>query len=233
MRDPIEQMRAPQSERLPAPRERDSRGMRTVGAIQTIENIPTASIVDEIARLEALDVEGLRLRWRGITRRPAPSGVPKFLLVRALAYRLQADASGDLDQETRRFLDGVADEQANKSRLPGAGAGASLASIGMPDPRAGRLQPGSVLVREHGGVAHQVMVLADGFVWNGQTFASLSSVALAITGTSWNGRRFFGIDVRGSVKAPEAPLGRQQGQPSTSSRPSKLSKRADRSGGSR
>ena len=209
MREQDEQMRGSQGQRARAPLVRTPGGARGVGAIQTIVDIATVSIADEIARLEALDGEGLRLRWRGLTGRPAPSGVPKFLLVRALAYRLQADANGDLDLETRTFLDGVANELASKSRLLGSGAmvrrAASLASIGMPDPRAGRLQPGSVLVREHGGVAHHVMVLADGFAWNGQTFSSLSSVALAITGTSWNGRRFFGIDLRS--KQPTKAMG--------------------------
>ena len=39
----------------------------------------------------------------------------------------------------------------------------------------------------------RVMVLADGFAWSGRTFDSLSKVAFAITGTKWNGPRFFGI----------------------------------------
>ena len=228
MRDQIEQLRLPRGERMSGLRERAPRGMRGIDAIQSSEVIETLSIADEIARLEVLDADELRLRWRGITGRTAPLAVPKFLLVRALAYRLQADAKGDLDLETKRLLDGVADEQASKSRLPRSRAGAfgaaSLSSIGMPDPRAGRLQPGSVLVREHGGAAHHVMVLADGFAWNGQTFASLSSVALAITGTTWNGRRFFGIDVRASRKAPETPVEGPRGQRATSFPTSKMLK---------
>jgi hypothetical protein len=37
------------------------------------------------------------------------------------------------------------------------------------------------------------MVLADGFAWNGQTYESLTKVAFAMTGTRWNGPRFFGL----------------------------------------
>jgi hypothetical protein len=55
------------------------------------------------------------------------------------------------------------------------------------------LAPGTVIGREHGGTMHHVMVLTDGFAWNGQTYRSLSEVAFAITGTKWNGPRFFGI----------------------------------------
>ena len=53
---------------------------------------------------------------------------------------------------------------------------------------------GTVLVREWQGRMEHVMVLADGFGWNGSSYPSLSAVALAITGTKWNGRRFFSLD---------------------------------------
>ena len=48
-------------------------------------------------------------------------------------------------------------------------------------------------MREHGGVRHTVTVIPDGFVWQDRSYPSLSAVARAITGTSWNGRRFFGV----------------------------------------
>ena len=55
------------------------------------------------------------------------------------------------------------------------------------------LRPGTLLAREHGRVLHRVLVEADGFSWQGQSYDSLSKVALAITGTRWNGPRFFGL----------------------------------------
>ena len=73
---------------MPAPRKRALLGLRGVGAIQTVEAIETISTADAVARLEVLDAEGLRSRWRAVTGRTAPTGIPKFLLVRALAYRL-------------------------------------------------------------------------------------------------------------------------------------------------
>ena len=56
-----------------------------------------------------------------------------------------------------------------------------------------RFKIGSVLVREHNGVVHQVIVVRDGFAWNDRVFPSLSAAARAITGTKWNGHRFFGL----------------------------------------
>jgi hypothetical protein len=59
----------------------------------------------EIARLSDLDVGGLRNHWHSIFGRPAATHLSRHLLVRILAYRLQADRWGDLDGECRRLLD--------------------------------------------------------------------------------------------------------------------------------
>jgi hypothetical protein len=63
-----------------------------------------------------------------------------------------------------------------------------------------RIKPGTMLVREHGGVMHRVTVLAAGYAWNGETYPSLSRVAKAITGTSWSGYAFFGLKERNKRK---------------------------------
>ena len=68
--------------------------------------------------------------------------------------------------------------------------------------RPGRaLQTGTVLTREWNGQMHQVVVKPDGFQWNGQTYKSLSKVACAITGSRWNGPRFFGMRDKSSREA--------------------------------
>jgi len=61
------------------------------------------------------------------------------------------------------------------------------------DQKRTELTPGTVLVREWDRQSQRVMVMSDGFAWNGQTYDSLSKVAFAITGTNWNGPRFFGL----------------------------------------
>jgi hypothetical protein len=140
----------------------------------------------EIARLRDLDLHGLRARWRTATGRRIPAHIPKGLLVRMLAYRLQAEAYGDLDPGTIRFLDRVVSDRTLK-------AGKTL-----PQPDADLVRPGAVLTREWEGRQHRVMALADGFAWNGGAYRSLSEVARAITGTRWNGPRFFGLRDRGA-----------------------------------
>jgi hypothetical protein len=69
----------------------------------------------------------------------------------------------------------------------------------VPVPDRVGIRPGTPLVREWEGVSHRVMVMAEGFAWNGSTYPSLSKVARAITSTRWNGPRFFGLrDQKGS-----------------------------------
>jgi hypothetical protein len=60
------------------------------------------------------------------------------------------------------------------------------------------LRPGTVLGREWYGHMQRVTVLADGFSWNGKTYPSLSKTAFAITGTRWNGPKFFGLRAKSS-----------------------------------
>jgi Protein of unknown function (DUF2924) len=64
--------------------------------------------------------------------------------------------------------------------------------LGADGPR--RLKPGTVLVREYQGERHTVTVVPGGYVWREATYASLSTIARAITGTAWSGPRFFGIN---------------------------------------
>jgi hypothetical protein len=135
----------------------------------------------EIARLRDLDVGALRNRWHTVFGRQAPPHLPRHLLFRVLAYRLQADQLGDLDSESRRLLD--SSESPEK-------IGQRAADLGR---RTAELRPGTVLGREWNGQMHRVAVLADGFAWNGKTYPSLSNIASAITGTRWNGPRFFGL----------------------------------------
>jgi hypothetical protein len=142
------------------------------------------SVEDEIVHLRCLDLKGLRARWRSVLQRPAPGHLPRHLLFAVIAYRVQADRFGDLDYETRQLLDRTGAKES------GAAMSARLVSF---DQKRTELTPGTVLVREWDRRPQRVMVMFDGFAWNGQTYDSLSKVAFAITGTNWNGPRFFGL----------------------------------------
>jgi hypothetical protein len=134
---------------------------------------PDRMILDaEIARLRDLDIGALRKHWHTLFKRRAPAHLPRHLLFRVLAYRLQADQLGDLDSESRRLLDSP--ESPEK-------AGQRAVELGR---RTVELRPGTVLGREWNRRMHRVVVLTDGFAWNGKTYPSLSNVWSV---TCWRG----------------------------------------------
>lgn len=139
---------------------------------------------EEIAHLRDLDLQGLRARWRSMSGRDAPPHLSRQLLFAMLAYRMQAEALGDLDAETLRLLKklGTSDSDSDVGLLTDAF-----------NQRRHSLLLGTILTREWNGQVHCVMVVKDGFAWNGRTYDSLSAIAHAITGTKWNGPRFFAL----------------------------------------
>jgi hypothetical protein len=148
---------------------------------------PDCKAIDvDIARLRELDVGALRVRWHTVFGRRPPPHLPRHLLFRILAYRLQADHLGDLDPESQRLLD--------RSETPEKAGQRAVAR------RPVDVRPGTVLGREWNGQMHRVTVLENGLAWKGKTYPSLSKIALAITGTRWNGPRFFGLRDKPSKK---------------------------------
>ncbi len=139
-----------------------------------------------IAALGELDANGLCLQWRNCLGETPPAHLPRWLLMRILAYRLQAAALGGLDKETVRIL------RQPKGALASLEGRPFAARIGTTREGA-ELKAGALLAREWKGKLERVMVLDKGFAWNGVTYGSLSQVAKAMTGTSWNGHRFFGL----------------------------------------
>jgi hypothetical protein len=135
----------------------------------------------EIIHLDGLDLHELRDVWRH--HLGAPPNIPSAELMRRwLSWELQARMQGGLDLATRR-------------RLHQLGKGLKTDPESAAAPRT-TPKPGTVLTREWNGATHRVMVLEDGFAWNGQQYISLSKIAFTITGTRWSGPLFFGLRQR-------------------------------------
>ena len=171
----------------------------------------------EIAEIARLSLDDLRIRWRNLTGRLAPAYLSRALLVRILAYRVQAQTFGDLDRNTARALvrwETVGRKEPKVQTSPN-GTDESIDISSAPDRRASEpliLKPGTLLTREWQGRMETVMVVADGFSWNGEVFASLSAAARAMTGTKWNGHRFFGVRPQDRVVRGPRDAGDPHGQ---------------------
>ncbi|THD49933.1 MAG: DUF2924 domain-containing protein [Bradyrhizobium sp.] len=154
------------------------------------EPAPRSENRERLGKLAAgmldLDRRQLILQWRNNLGESAPASLPTWLLARLLAYRIQAAALGGLSEGTRRQLRALQNGTNSSGLSPFA-----TRPPAMRDGAA--LRPGALLTREWRGRLERVIVMSDGFAWNGETYGSVSMVAKAITGTSWNGHRFFGL----------------------------------------
>ena len=134
-----------------------------------------ASLLSIVADLEGLDLDGLRRQWRAHLGGEPPAHLSRWLLMKVLANGLQSDAFGDLDKSIRTIL--------HSGKEDGFGAPFDRRE---PQTREGLgLKAGALLVREWNGRLERVMILEEGFAWNGQTFGSLSSSSRSSSFVFW------------------------------------------------
>jgi hypothetical protein len=137
-----------------------------------------AAISPDLDSLSELSLPELQAQWRALTGAPL-KGVRRDLLLRAIAYRLQAQQQGGLSAKAHQRLAQLAktytkDRHAQPQAIP-------------------ELRPGCRLFREWQGVMHEVTVLEHGFGHQDRLYKSLSEIARGITGTRWSGPLFFGL----------------------------------------
>jgi hypothetical protein len=150
-----------------------------------------------IEQLEGLSRAELRILWEQEFAEKPPKSLGRDILALAIAYARQERRYGGLARLVAKELDRLLDRVLRDGDTPPA-------SNAMPLPRAG-----TILVRQWRGVTHHVTITQDGFLWNGKTHQSLSVIARAITGTKWNGPRFFGMRPRKVKSALEGGDGNQ------------------------
>ncbi len=159
--------------------------VHTTGSPARADGVPCdAGCEDALAaRLQALEgmtYDGLRTEWRRLYRAHPPKRVARDLLVLGVAWKIQEQAYGGLGAATKRRHADLAKTMERDGDVTRN--------------RVARLKPGAKLVREWRGEAHTVIVIEDGFEWNGRHWRSLSAIAREITGVHWSGPRFFGLN---------------------------------------
>src|SRR5471032_1759082 len=148
-------------------------------------NDRSSAVKAEIERLVSLAPGEIRVLWRKRFRKDVPRALTTQLLVRMLAWKVQEEAFGGHNAATLKLLKAFACQDSDKVVL------------------FRKLKPGATVVREYQGVRHIVTITEGGFVWQGKSYDSLSAIAREITGSRWNGPRFFGLraaDKAGSAK---------------------------------
>jgi Protein of unknown function (DUF2924) len=134
-----------------------------------------ASVKAQIDHIVSLNPGQVRILWRKTFKKDVPRALTTQLLVRMLAWKIQEEAFGGHDAATLRLLDAYGRQDAEKVVL------------------FRRLKPGTSVIREYNGIRHIVTISEGGFVWQDKIYDSLSAIAREITGSRWNGPRFFGL----------------------------------------
>jgi hypothetical protein len=141
-------------------------------------------VLEQIKELERADVPTLKAKWKAVFKREPPRFAKRGFLTQVLAWEIQARAFGGLKSSVHRQLMALSSPNSSSARQ-------------ITEPVA-KLRPGVKLVRSWRGTMHEVMVTERGYLWRGQSYESLSTIAREITGTRWSGPLFFGIRKRAS-----------------------------------
>ena len=148
------------------------------------------SITTEIARIQHLTPKELRDKYLEVFGEPTRSANKDYLLKR-IAWRIQANAEGDLPERARKRAAELARDADLRLNPPRADEHQDEPYVPAPQP--GMPMPGTVLRRDYKGRIILVTVLDKGFEFEGESFRSLSAIAKHVTGAHWNGRLFFGL----------------------------------------
>jgi Protein of unknown function (DUF2924) len=146
---------------------------------------PAEALQARIGALPSLSIADLRQAWAGAWGAPPPKGARRRLLMLGIAWQWQAELYGGFSRSAER-------------RLATFEAASASPSLNRHRPCQGRLVSGSRLIRVWKAERHEVEVTETGYLWRGQGWASLSSIAREITGARRNGPAFFGLRDGGS-----------------------------------
>ena len=154
-----------------------------------------ANIASQVEELSDLTVNQLQEKWVEVWNEPCRSRNKDFLRKR-IAWKIQANAYGGISQRALERARELADETLLKIRnpqLPIPNGGTSVQKPFVPSEGTNFPMPGAIITREYNGKKLIVMVLDDGFEFQGTKYKSLSAVAKVVTGAHWNGVQFFGL----------------------------------------
>lgn len=143
---------------------------------------PDDALTIDLRNLENLSVDALRERYRELKQSSLSKYLRRPFALMVVSHAVREQALGGLSGEAQKRLDQLVAQIVPSGEAPPT------------KPIVRKVKPGTRLLREWKGEIHEVLVAPDGFIWKGERCRSLSEIARAITGTRWNGWKFFGID---------------------------------------
>lgn len=152
----------------------------------------TLNIAKEVAAMQRMTIDQLRDKYADVFGE-SPRSRHKDWLVKRIAWRLQANAEGDLTERARRRAAELANDADLRVTAPKVAAERPVTA------RHDGLILGTRLFKKYKGRTIVAEVKPEGIAYNGQIYPSLSAVAKAVTGAHWSGNRFFGLPQTGGV----------------------------------
>lgn len=140
-----------------------------------------------IEELQDLSREELIQKWKKLFGTNLPKHAKKDLLIKHIAWELQAKEHGGLSVQTKKQLEKLAEKMNKKQEINEADVKESCKNTAL------EIKTGTKFIREYQGKKHEVTALEKGFEYKGKSYKSLSAIANEITGTRWNGKIFFGV----------------------------------------
>ena len=150
---------------------------------ETKENL---SVVKRIIKLQEMPLKDLTKMWRTMFDYEPEIESRKYIIAK-IAYKIQEQIYGRLDEETENKIKACSKEVTRK-----------CAKVVSSDKKSQKFSPmiGSKIVKEYRDKVHEVIVVKEGFSYEGLVYKSLSAIAMKITGTKWNGLKFFDVGAR-------------------------------------
>lgn len=143
---------------------------------------------ETIQQLQSLSREELIKKWKKLFKTNSPIHARKELLIKHIAWELQAKEKGGYSSQTKKQLDKLANKLVKKQEINEEDMKEACRQSSVLE-----IKSGTRLIREYKSEKHEVIALDKGFKYKDKPYKSLSAIANEITGTQWNGKIFFGV----------------------------------------
>ena len=136
------------------------------------------SMKDQIDSLKLLSKKELEIKYFKVFGYSAPEGYTKSYMIKEIAWQ---EKYNKLPADVQSKINNLVNEY-EKTK-----------SVNIKKVKKFEVTNGTKFIREYKGEKYEVVAIENGFKYKDKTYKTLSAVANIITGTHWNGKKFFGV----------------------------------------